>query len=227
MKVSVFALVLLLTASMASASACTLGFSIQFESLADDGSYFPIQDVSIEKFLDGMYSKGAWEYSGAALKIKIPEIWEESSTIPLNVGSEKTELAGVYEFIHVYVLESIRVLDGSRFKADYISPMYYADGTGSNEGAFNLDDITHREGRIDKVAGFVLAETALPYVSTRFKLSRATRGEAFVVFVPRDKTAPVKVVGQERPAPVGSPCQTRYYVRGRWPEGMREIYRYE
>lgn len=218
---------LVLCLSTTNAFACTLGFSFQFEALPDGDPYSPMQGISIEAFLNEKYGEGGWRDSGALFKLSMPEIPENSSLIPISVGSENVELAGAYEFIHIYVLKTIKVLDNSRFDADLQPPIFYADGTMSKENALGFGEITHEEGRIQQVAGFVLADTALPYVSARLNLSRATRGRVFVAFVPRDKSEPVKVVGQERLVLVGNWCVTRYHVRGRWPEGLREVYRYE
>ena len=155
-------LLLLLSIANVKATSCSFGFSFNFEVLDEETSKSMRGKEGMVAFLNKSYGENNWEYSTESLSLELPDITENSSVVPITVGSNNAQLAGVYSELTLYIEKHIRVIDKGKYSREHLPATYYINDPSKNsDKAFNLQGMTYDEVAIHKVA--------------RFKLDKSTR----------------------------------------------------
>ena len=212
--------------------ACAMGFGFHFTPDLPAGYVRSAgEGEAITAFLDREYGPGKWEYAPAQLRVKAPDIAENSAIVPVTVGSDDAGMAGRYRRVRVLLEKQVDVLDASRFSPEYLPPVYHVDGedwqTRNHPKALQLHEITHKASAIGPVSEFALSDRAIPDFSLRLNLQGVNGARMFAVFIPADGSRLVQVARQEGVIQVYPRCTRTIYVDGEWPAGLKSAYDYQ
>lgn len=126
-----------------------------FEYLSDG-----IED-GIEQFLDKTYGVGKWKHSVAPITFGAPEIAESWNSIPIDIRTCDSSLAGRYGRLYVFVQRFVNIYKSGPSCKPYCSS---------------------KRSMISRVADFKLGENTIPDLSTRIQILDSASLRMIAVF---------------------------------------------